>query len=87
MLCFPKVEDVRLARAPLKEVICQVRFPVILRIGTEQPVEFQERIRERFPDFSWERGMTLKIDPVGDQPPATPAPPEARGDRESGSCH
>ena len=46
---FPKVPDLPLARSPLVEVICQVRFPVILRIVEESPVGLQELIRKRFP--------------------------------------
>ncbi len=37
---------------PLMEVICQLRFPEILSIGTNLPVEFQEAIRSEFPQYS-----------------------------------
>lgn len=63
MLCFPAVEDVRLGRSPLKEVICQVRFPAILRIVQEQPVEFQERVRSRFPELKYQKGLVLESTP------------------------
>lgn len=36
---------------PLAEVICQFRFPEILAIGAKPPVDFQEAIREDFPQF------------------------------------
>ena len=36
----------------LADVICQLRFPEILRIGTEPPAEFQERIRQAYPLYS-----------------------------------
>ena len=36
---------------PLAEVICQLRFPEILSIGANAPVEFQEAIRGEFPLF------------------------------------
>ncbi len=39
-------------RNPLAEVICQLRFPEILTIGANLPVEFQEKIRQEFPQFS-----------------------------------
>ena len=39
-------------RSPLQEVICQLRFPTILRIGHEDPVEFQEQIRSAFPQYA-----------------------------------
>lgn len=38
--------------AQLGEVICQLRFPQILSIGTSVPAAFQDAIREDFPLFS-----------------------------------
>lgn len=38
--------------APVEEVICQLRFPEILTIGANLPVEFQEAIRAEFPRYS-----------------------------------
>ncbi len=39
-------------RNQLAEVICQLRFPEILTIGTTVPAEFQEAIRGEYPQFS-----------------------------------
>ena len=39
-------------RNQLAEVICQLRFPEILTIGTTVPAEFQEAIRAEYPQFS-----------------------------------
>lgn len=36
----------------LGEVICQIRFPEILKIGTEVPADYQEAIRDEFPRYS-----------------------------------
>jgi len=36
---------------PLAEVICQLRFPEILRIEATLPATFQDRIRDKFPLF------------------------------------
>ena len=33
------------------EVICQLRFPTILTINNVEPADFQERIREDFPQY------------------------------------
>lgn len=46
---FPLVDRVIYGKAPLVEVICQVRFPADLRVETEPPADFQQRIRDQFP--------------------------------------
>lgn len=51
---FPDAERVIYERNPLEEVICQFRFPQILKIDTELPAAFQERIRTEFPIYSEE---------------------------------
>ena len=33
-------------KAPLHEVICQLRFPTILSINSKEPADFQELIRK-----------------------------------------
>lgn len=38
-------------RNPLAEVICQLRFPTILTIESKIPAEFQDAIRDEFPQF------------------------------------
>lgn len=37
---------------PLAEVICQLRFPEILSISANPPVDFQEAIRDAYPHFT-----------------------------------
>ena len=46
---FPVATRVRYARNPIELVICQLRFPPILRIDTEIPSGFQDVIRLRYP--------------------------------------
>lgn len=75
MICFPHREDVRLERAPLAEVICQVRFPPILRIADDPPVAFQERIRGRFPQLDAEQGVVVHMAPMGTEPPSVKSEP------------
>ena len=41
----------------LAEVICQLRFPEILSIGANLPVDFQEAIRNEFPIYSSRKEM------------------------------
>jgi len=49
---FPEVKRVIYQKNPLDQVICQLRFPPILKIEAEIPAEFQDRIREHFPNYS-----------------------------------
>ena len=36
----------------LREVICQLRFPTILTINNVEPADFQETIRDEFPQYA-----------------------------------
>lgn len=42
---------VRYQKSPLIEVIFQLRFPTILSINAKQPIEFQDKIREKYPFY------------------------------------
>ena len=46
---FPDSPRVIYERDPLTQVICQLRFPPLLKIEGEPPAEFQERIRDMYP--------------------------------------
>ena len=48
---FPETERVIYRNNPLHQVICQLRFPPILRIEKETPADFQENIRHTFPEY------------------------------------
>jgi uncharacterized protein (TIGR04255 family) len=48
---FPDSPRVVYGKNPLIEVICQLRFPTILRIDSEIPADYQERIRHEYPIF------------------------------------
>ena len=54
---FPCAQRVRYRKNTLQQVICQVRFPAILRIDTERPSEFQDRIRNRLPVYDESRQL------------------------------
>ena len=58
---FPEKPEVQLGKAPLAEVICQVRFPAILRIANEQPAAFQEEIRTHFPLLETEQSLKVQV--------------------------
>lgn len=66
---FPDSERVVYNRNPLTEVICQLRFPPILRIAAEPPVAFQERIRAEYPLLT-ERSSDTNIEVPPGLPPA-----------------
>lgn len=47
-MLFPDSPRVFYKRNTLESVICQLRFPPILRIESDLPADFQDRIRDRF---------------------------------------
>ena len=51
-MLFAPYERYQYARAPLVEVICQLRFPTILSIGTKEPAEFQEASARTSPSIA-----------------------------------
>lgn len=48
---FPASDRVIYQISPLFSVVCQIRFPTVLRIESEAPANFQESIRDDFPIF------------------------------------
>ena len=54
-MLFSRYERYQYATSPLFEVICQLRFPAILKINAVDPVEFQERLRQKCPRYSAQR--------------------------------
>ena len=48
---LPQFERVIYERNPLIEVVCQLRYPTILKIAHQDPVEFQDEIRFQYPLF------------------------------------
>jgi uncharacterized protein (TIGR04255 family) len=58
---FPHRSEIRLNSPPLIEVVCQVRFPAILKIAKEEPSDFQEVVRERFPQIELEQGVRVEF--------------------------
>lgn len=59
---FPESRRVIYEKNPLSYVICQFRYPSILRIETELPSAYQERVREQYPLFKETQNAGLKID-------------------------
>lgn len=54
---FSKEPRCRYGAHQLAEVICQLRFPEILAVSANDPVEFQEAIRREFPVFQRRQEM------------------------------
>ena len=54
-MLFGPYDRYQYAHPPLMEVICQLRFPAILAIDANEPVDFQEAIRQEFPRYSVHR--------------------------------
>jgi uncharacterized protein (TIGR04255 family) len=48
-MSFPESERVVYNKNPIEQVICQLRFPTLLRINSETPVIFQEKLRREYP--------------------------------------
>jgi uncharacterized protein (TIGR04255 family) len=49
---FPQSPRVLYAKAPLVQVVSDLRFPPILKIASGPPADFQERIRGTYPLFA-----------------------------------
>lgn len=61
---FPDSPREEYRNNPIEEVICQFRFPPILKIGTTTPAEFQDRIRTQFPLYQPQDALPLMPDQV-----------------------
>lgn len=70
MLCSDRPR-VSYQNAPVHEVICQLRFPTILTINQEEPAEFQENIRETFPQYLRRQEVPPIIAQQPQNPPVT----------------
>ena len=72
---FSQAPRVIYRRNQLVEVICQLRFPTILSISAHDPAEFQEAIRDVFPQYlQREDRPPLKVTPVPGQLPKVEQP-------------
>lgn len=58
---FPESPRVIYEHNYLEQVICQLRFPEILRIASEAPAAFQDLIRDRYPLI--EKGTSIGLPP------------------------
>lgn len=61
---LPESERIQYRRNPLEIVVCQLRFPPILRIDKETPSTFQDAIRADYPLFA-QKSLGLPSEMVG----------------------
>ncbi len=61
---FPVTPRVIYQDNPLIEVVCQLRFPPILKIDHELPALFQEAIRSNYPNFVEVSGISTQTEPM-----------------------
>lgn len=54
-MAFPESDRIIFANNPLQQVICQLQFPEILKIASELPSNFQDRIRPQYPYYEEEK--------------------------------
>ena len=60
-MLFPDVKRVIYRKNPLDLVICQLKFPPILRIDKDPPAEFQDYVRKEFPNYSEKNELTMEV--------------------------
>lgn len=58
---FPPSEREVYETNPLNQVICQIRFPAILKIGTDIPSAFQEDVRATYPVYEENSAFPLEL--------------------------
>jgi uncharacterized protein (TIGR04255 family) len=68
---FPESRRVSYAKNPLDKVICQLRFPPILKIDSEPPAAFQDVIRKDYPMYgenvTIQQGINIGMNPQNQQ--------------------
>ena len=56
---LPDYERVIYKRNPLVEVACQIRFPTILKISNQEPFEFQDKVRFKYPLYELQKSISI----------------------------
>jgi uncharacterized protein (TIGR04255 family) len=65
---IPTSPRVRFSANPLAEVICQLRFPRLLEIDQQLPVDYQIALRSRFPELQVQQQVVFEIASEGMPP-------------------
>jgi uncharacterized protein (TIGR04255 family) len=59
---LPDYERVIYEHNPLIEVVAQIRFPTILKITSQEPVDFQDSVRFEYPIFEASRNLQIPVE-------------------------
>lgn len=59
---LPDYERVIYEYNPLIEVIAQIKFPTILKITSQEPVDFQDSVRFEYPIFEASRNLQIPVE-------------------------
>jgi uncharacterized protein (TIGR04255 family) len=84
-MSFPETPRIVYKKNQLNKVVCQVRFPPILRIESEVPSLFQESIRQEYPFYS-KKEMAFQMQ-VDSQKPAINIPNQMLFKRPINTTH
>lgn len=58
---FAPAPRVKYKNSPLVQVVCQVRFPALLEIDVEPPLDFHRAIRLVFPEMTQSNEVKIEI--------------------------
>lgn len=63
-LQLPTPARVRYARNTIRQVVCEIRFPTLLELETETPVQIQKALRKEYPGYSKE--LSVQFSPTNE---------------------
>lgn len=66
-LNVPKVESVARERNFIRSAVCELRFPTLLQLEREDPVELQKLLRSAFPHYEKRTALSVGAGPVENQ--------------------
>lgn len=73
---LPEYQRVIYQHTPLIEVMGQLRFPTILKINSQEPFEFQEKIRFDYPIYQPTQALNLPNEIISLVPQLSSIPPQ-----------
>ena len=59
---FPEKQRIIYKKNPIDRVVCQLRFPPILKIDKDIPADFQDKIRDVFPNYVEKTEVNVEVD-------------------------